>query len=685
MDRGAGPTGAGDAELAPQAARHASEARLRLALDLAELGTWSYSLVDGSGHLDERAARIVGLPAGRFADVAEARATRTHPDDLASLQAAVAAGVASGAPFELRYRVVHPDGSVHHVASRAIALCDERGRPVRIVGTNRDVTADREAEARLRASEARYHALFDSIGQGFCVLEVLFAEGGGHGPPRAVDYRFVEANPAFAQQTGLADAVGRTIRELAPAEEPPWCERVGRVALTGEPTRFEAPVDALGRWYDVHAFRVGEPRERRVAVLFDDVTAQKRATAERERRAAGVTTERERLRAVVLQTPAPLALLEGPEHRFVLVNDAYKRVSGGGRDVTGLTPREAFPELAGSGIHELFDRVYESGEPWDGPETLVRYDRDGTGVQDTWFDLRIEPVRDAGGRVTGVLNFCVDATERVRARREVERLLRLEQRARAGAEEAYRTAEEAYRVAEAARAEAAVANRAKDEFLALISHELRSPLAGIASNAQMLAMGVCGPVSEGQARALQRIRLSQAHLLGLIDQLLDLKRAATGHLEVALARVRVADVMADAAALVEATMSERALRFAACLPPPELAARADPDKLRQILLNLLGNASKFTPAGGAVELTCDADRSETRIRVRDTGIGIPADMADAVFEPFVQVRDAARPSAQGTGLGLAISRDLARAMGGDLTVESAPALGSVFTLALPRA
>src|SRR3712207_595495 len=119
------------------------------------------------------------------------------------------------------------------------------------------------------------------------------------------------------------------------------------------------------------------------------------ARAAAERTMAALAASEAHFRAVVLQTPAPLAFAEGPEHRFTLVNEAYKRVSGGGRDVTGLTPREAFPELAGSGIHELFDQVYASGEPWEGLETLVRYDRDGTGVMDTWFDLRFEPVRDS--------------------------------------------------------------------------------------------------------------------------------------------------------------------------------------------------------------------------------------------------------------------------------------------------
>jgi signal transduction histidine kinase len=243
----------------------------------------------------------------------------------------------------------------------------------------------------------------------------------------------------------------------------------------------------------------------------------------------------------------------------------------------------------------------------------------------------------------------------------------------------------ALRSAETARARAAAADRAKDDFLALVSHELRTPLAGIASNAQMLAMGLCGPVTERQTRALQRISRSQEHLLGIIEQLLDLKRIASGHMEYELARVPLDEALGAAAALVDSHLEQLGLRFEPVPPAAGPAVRADRAKLQQILLNLLSNAAKFTPSGGTVTLGCEPGAGgDVRIHVRDTGIGIPADQLDAVFEPFIQVRDIRKPAAAGTGLGLAISRDLARGMGGDLTVESALGEGTVFTLVLPR-
>ena len=150
------------------------------------------------------------------------------------------------------------------------------------------------------------------------------------------------------------------------------------------------------------------------------VVKARRYQGERERLLATLALEREQLRAVILHAPAAMALHVGPEHRYDLVNDAYRRISGGGRDVTGMTPREAFPELEGQGIFEIIDRVYASGEPFAVPEMLVRYDRSGAGIEDAWFNLRLEPLRDEDGCVTAILNFSFDITHQVRARLEVE-------------------------------------------------------------------------------------------------------------------------------------------------------------------------------------------------------------------------------------------------------------------------
>jgi signal transduction histidine kinase len=218
-----------------------------------------------------------------------------------------------------------------------------------------------------------------------------------------------------------------------------------------------------------------------------------------------------------------------------------------------------------------------------------------------------------------------------------------------------------------------------------VSHELRSPLNGIASNVQMMEMGLCGPLSEGQARALERIGRAQGHLLGLITQILDYKKLTVGGPQYDLARVSAATALADAATLVESEIERRGLRLERGDDGRAIAVLADPGKLRQILVNLLANAVKFTPSGGVVTLAAEDGGPRVCFHVRDTGAGIPGDALERIFEPFVQLRQSPMTAASGTGLGLAISRELARGMGGDLTVQSAVGAGSTFTLHLPAA
>jgi signal transduction histidine kinase len=207
-----------------------------------------------------------------------------------------------------------------------------------------------------------------------------------------------------------------------------------------------------------------------------------------------------------------------------------------------------------------------------------------------------------------------------------------------------------------------------------------------------MEMGIRGPVTAQQREDLRRIQTSQRHLLGLINEVLNYARLETGTVQFDLANVRVHDALTAAEALVspQARAKRIALAVAGC--PPELAVRADPEKLRQILVNLLSNAVKFTERSGRIDLACAAspagetgEAERVQVVVRDTGIGIPADQLERIFEPFVQVRADLTRTAEGTGLGLAISRDLARAMGGDLTAESVPGEGSTFTLSLPLA
>jgi signal transduction histidine kinase len=245
--------------------------------------------------------------------------------------------------------------------------------------------------------------------------------------------------------------------------------------------------------------------------------------------------------------------------------------------------------------------------------------------------------------------------------------------------------EEAHAEADRARAEADHANRAKGDFLAAMSHELRTPLNAITGYADLLDMEVHGPITPQQRRSLDRIRRSQAHLVGLIDEILSYARLEAGKVEVQREAVPLRYVLNDLEVMTEPQLRGEGLS-PTFLCEAGAIAMGDADKIRQILLNLLSNAIKFTPHGGRIDVHCRAEDEHVLVDVADTGRGIPADRLPTIFDPFIQLdRNAGRDGRFGVGLGLAISRDLSELMGGALTVESEPGRGSVFTLRLPRA
>jgi len=250
----------------------------------------------------------------------------------------------------------------------------------------------------------------------------------------------------------------------------------------------------------------------------------------------------------------------------------------------------------------------------------------------------------------------------------------------------------------AARAEAEASSQAKSEFLAMMSHELRTPLNAVIGYAELLDLGVAGALTNEQRHQLSRIRTSGRHLLGLVNEVLDLAKIEAGRLSVSIGVARTREAADAALSLVQTHADEKGIRFAAnCLGDGDAFYVGDEDRVRQILINLLSNAVKFTERGGQVALECGTTNDpdvEARLpecpkwvyfQVRDTGIGIPPEHLPVIFDPFVQVETGHTRSTDGSGLGLTISRRLARLMGGDLSVRSAVGAGSIFTLWLPAA
>lgn len=235
-----------------------------------------------------------------------------------------------------------------------------------------------------------------------------------------------------------------------------------------------------------------------------------------------------------------------------------------------------------------------------------------------------------------------------------------------------------------ARKAAEMASQAKAKFLSTMSHEIRTPLQAISGYVDIIAEEIHGPVTALQLEDLQQITAAIQYLLGLINDILDLSRLEAGKTELRLEPVRVAEAIAAAESLVLHRMREREIRYVREECAPDILLRADPGRLKQILLNLMGNAIKFTSSAGTITVGCVSREERVSIFVRDTGRGIPPDEIGRIFEPFVQVnRQPVELSRQGAGLGLAICRELAHAMGGEITVESSVGEGSTFTIALP--
>lgn len=531
---------------------------------------------------------------------------------------------------------------------------------------------------------------FELLSQMFVQAPIGMAVLEGHG------LLYTYANPKYQQIVGDRDPVGKRMVEMFPdlagSEIEGVIERVYDTAVPFTASDLLVRFDSRGtgeldNYYDLLYHPLAKPtgKPHGVLVVAVDVT-ERHAAAERERSLVLVEDARvqaesvvEQLEAVFRQAPSFLAVFRGPTHVCASANDAYYRLIGPGRDIIGKPMLEALPEVAGQGFDVLLSRVLETGEPFVAQELPVRLARAvGAGFEDRVVSLTYLPLLDGAGERVGVIAHGRDVTDHVRAQEQVERLLAESERARADAEVATQVADEARGFAEAA-------NRAKGDFLAVMSHELRTPLNAIAGYAELLEMGIRGPVTPEQVSDLHRIKQSQQHLLRLIDQVLNHTRIEMQGVVYVPTNVSVTLAVRSAEALVLPQLNERGLTCVLDLSEPELVVLGDFDKLQQILLNLLTNALKFTNPGGRVAVTSIAVGANVAITVADTGIGIADDKLATIFEPFMQVDMTRTRAHSGVGLGLSISRDLARGMGGDLVVSSTAGVGSAFTVVLPAA
>ena len=509
----------------------------------------------------------------------------------------------------------------------------------------RETTDIKKTQEKLSTSEERYRTLFNSIDEGFCIIEVMFDE-----TDKPVDYRFLEINPAFEQLTGIpADQalLGKPISQLVPNIEERWFQLYGNVALSGESVRIIEGSEAMGRWFDVNAFRVGGESSKKVAVLFNNITESKQAELERERLLKQLKTERSKLAYLFTKAPAFVATLQGPDHIFELTNPAYLQLIGH-RNVIGKSVREALPEIEGQGFFKLLDNVFQTGEAFTGRELPVHLQREpNTALENRFVDFVYQPIFGADGFVSGIFAHGFDITEQVQARRDAE-----------------------------------AANRTKDEFLATLSHELRTPLNAILGWSMLLSDSRLDEAA--QQRAVVTIQRNARIQSQLIDDILDVSRIISGKLKLETQPLELISVIEAAVESVLPAAEAKDIRLQRVLDSGSSMISGDSNRLQQIVWNLLSNAVKFTPKGGRVQIRLERVNSHIEIIVSDSGIGISPDIMPFIFDRFRQADSASTRQYGGLGLGLAIVRHLVEMHGGTVEAESnGEGRGSTFTVKLP--
>jgi PAS domain S-box-containing protein len=587
---------------------------------------------------------------------------------------------------------------------------DERGGVGGVLVTLLDVTAEVRArgdESLQRAlvdaarSEARYRALVEASAQ---VVWATDAQGMVEDMPgwRALTGQTVEA----VRGSGWLDALHPDDRERSARV---WWEALRARRVYENDYRLRM-ADGSYRWHRARGVPVlderGEIREwvGTLADVDDDRRAEEARREEADlvetlHRIGGVLSSELELERIVQTVTDAATSLTGAQFGAFFYNVVDEKGEAYTLYTISGVPRERFSRFPMPRNTHVFDPTFR-GLGTVRSDDITQDERYGKNAPHHGMPAGHLPVRSylavsvvsRRGEVIGGLFFghAQPGVFTARAERLVSgiaasaavamdnaRLYAAERRARAQAEQARAQAEQARTAAEAA-------NRAKSEFLANMSHELRTPLNAIGGYADLLLEGIRGPVSDTQRADLERIKRSQRHLLSLINDILNFAKIEAGRVRFDCVDLPVHDALGGLEALVAPQLREKRLRYEYRPGDPALTAHVDPERLQQILLNLLSNAVKFTPAGGHVVVECDATPAAVHVRVRDSGVGIPPDKLEQVFEPFVQLdRGQSGPNA-GTGLGLAISRDLARAMGGELGAESALDAGSTFTLTLPR-
>ena len=365
--------------------------------------------------------------------------------------------------------------------------------------------------------------------------------------------------------------------------------------------------------------------------------------------------QKQHLRELFMQAPTPIVILNGPEHRVELANPLTCQVWGRREEeVVGRPLLEALPELVGQPFKDYLDSVLTTGKTWIGKAVPAHLDRRGDGEAETvYFNFVYAPLRDVDGRIEGVLVIAFDVTDEINARNEKDTL----------------------------RAAAESANRTKDEFLAILGHELRNPLSPILT--ALHVMDLRGDQDGLQER--QIIDRQVRHLMRLVDDLLDISRIAQGKVDLRRDVVELADLVNAALETTQPIIEQRQQQLVVDVPAAGLMVNGDTTRLTQVISNVVSNAAKYTPPGGRILIGGKRNGEDVELRIKDNGTGISREMLPRIFDLFIQERQALDRAGGGLGLGLSIVRSLVELHGGTVrALSDGPGKGSEIVITLPR-
>jgi len=578
----------------------------------------------------------------------------------------------------------------HDVVFHKASILDSNNHVSGLIGVILDITERKLMEKQLFESEKHYHMLFDSIDEGFCIIEMIFDEN-----EKPVDYRFLETNPSFEKQTGLIDVRGKRIRELAPDNEEYWYEIYGKIALTGQPAHFENHAKELERWFDVYAFRFDQPENRQVAVLFKDITERKLSEQkliltnkelafqieEKEKREEEKKELEELSNSLKLASQYSLSLIEAspdplitinPEGKIMDLNEATVNITGLEREkLIGSYFFDFFTEPQSA--RESYQEVFDKGFVVDYPLTLRHINGKLT---DVLFNGSV--YKDDEGDVKGVVVVARDITEKKRIETELIEAIKFAEQAAVSAEEAKIKAESATQIS-------IDAVKAKQQFLSNMSHEIRTPMNAIIGFTKVLLKT---DFSAKQKEYLEAIKVSGDALIVLINDILDLAKVDAGKMTFEHKPFKMATSISAMLHLFKTKIQEKNLKLVTEYDKKiPVVLLGDPVRLHQIILNLVSNAVKFTHKGKITVSVCLLNEDEETVTVEfaitDTGIGIPEEKLATIFGNFQQATSGTSRLYGGTGLGLSIAKQLIEAQGGSISVKSKIDEGSTFSFILP--